>query len=217
MRSRLIYFIPLALMGCDGAQKPTEVESFRSDQPQATTREAKLPDGPFGIAFNKPVPDGFEPLEGQPNHYKTSSPPKKHPDFDEVVVKAFPSIGVCAIRGIGKTINSDGSGAMVRSKVDSLAAALETKYGRGKKNDVCGAGDISCSSEFWMMTLEGGERGYAYLWSKQTEEMKAAGIGSLAVGAAALNIVDSYPIIEFESDQKKACEDASKASSASAH
>lgn len=174
-------------------------------------------DGPFGFEMGQPIDEvaGAEELD-VPGLYRVESPPKPHSDFEVTVLEAYPNTGICMIRGVGRTILGDGAGAAIRSKVDDLASALETKYGQPAKQDICVAGSIKCRSNFWMMTLDDNERRYGYEWSNQNETMKSAGIGKIGVGAMAANIQDTWPVLEFQSADTKACEVARKASSADA-
>ena len=172
-------------------------------------------DGPFGIAMGSPIAEVEDAKAlDKPGFYQVASPPKGHPDFESVVLIAYPQTGICLIRGIGKNLESDGAGIEIRSKVDNLAAALDTKYGKSEKADACAGGDVQCSGEFWMMTMSGGERAYAYQWNKPTNATKI-GIGEITVAAQAADIQTSYPILEFRSNNKDACLKAERSASAS--
>lgn len=179
-------------------------------------KQNKYEDGPFGIAMNNPIPDYIDTDKIENNIFSVKDPPKLHPDFEEIILVAYPDTGICTIRAIGRNLGNDGSGTLIRSKVDALVAALETKYGKGKKADLCLGGDIACTSDFWMMTLTSNERAYATSWETQNDEMKRLGIGSLVVAARALNIQTSYPILEFNSANEGQCETAANKSTASA-
>lgn len=179
------------------------------------TQEISAADGPFGYVMGQSIDRlGLEKMD-RPGYYRTSTPPKPHDDFESVVIEAYPETGICLIRGVGKDIDGDGSGATVRGKVQELAEALATRYGEGKKLDNCSGGDVQCDSQFWMMTLEGGERYYGYEWMRQTEKMKTSDIGSIDVGARAGSISTSYALIEYNSSNKATCDNARRASSAS--
>lgn len=179
--------------------------------------KADARDGPFGFEMGQSIRDvvGAEKIDA-PGLYRVNSPPKSHSDFEAIILEAYPDTGICKIRGIGRDLLGDGAGASIRGKVDDLAKALETKYGAPRKSDRCIADRIKCDPSFWMMTLDDNERVYAYLWESQSEGMKAANIGEIAVGAAATNIQDSYPILEFYSADASACEAARNSSSADA-
>jgi hypothetical protein len=173
-------------------------------------------EGPFGLTLGMKIEDvgGARPLE-KPGFYEVAAPPKPHPDFESVVLIAYPETGICLVRGIGRTIEGDGSGGQIRAKVDGLAAALSTKYGKSAKLDDCSGGDIQCSNEFWMMTLDGGDRAYVYKWTAQNPLMKKNRIGEIYVAASAGNIQASYPMIEFHSEDRTGCTAAERAASAS--
>lgn len=173
--------------------------------------------GPFGIALGSAIDTvpGIKPMD-MPGLFKTATPPKAHPDFETVVLVAYPETGICQIRGIGRTDNNDGAGASIRAKIGRLADALSTKYGAGESISACAGGEVQCQSQFWMMTLQGGERVYGHKWEKQNDAMKDTKIGSIYLVAAAEDISSTYPVLEFHYQDSSRCESAQKALSASA-
>lgn len=179
--------------------------------------EAAVREGPFGFDMGQKIEEvvGAEKLD-RPGFYSVSTPPKPHPDFELVALEAYPETGICMIRGVGRDILGDGAGASIRTKVDSLADALEGKYGEPKKVDFCRSNKIKCQSQFWMMTLDDNERVYGYSWESQNEAMKKSKIGFIGLLGEAANIQDSYPTLEFESSDEDACEAARNAASADA-
>ncbi len=205
-----------------GACKPVDesdalgVDEMSMEEAGEASAPKVVRDGPFGFAMGQPISEVPEAKESEPGFYTVTSPPKPHPDFEMIALEAYPDTGICTIRGIGRDLQSDGGGASIRTKVDSLSEALKTKYGMPRKNDRCYGNDISCRNEFWMMTLSSNERIYGYFWEKPNEAMKAANIGEIAVGAMASNIADTYPVLEFYSEDVEACETARNAVSAEA-
>ena len=119
------------------------------------------------------------------------------------------------IRGVGPTLENDGASSLVRGKVEDLASALATKYGKPEQEDYCVGSDVSCESRFWMMTLNDNERSYGYRW-EGGEKLKAANLASIALAAQANSINSSYVIVEYRGANKTACDAAIKASSAAA-
>lgn len=188
-----------------------------ADAATPSVKSKPVSDGPFGIDFGvaaNTVP-GAKPME-TPGLYETTKPPKSHSDFESVVLAAYPETGICTIRGIGRDIQNDGAGLSIRSQIDSLADALQTKYGVGEKNDSCVGSEISCQGQFWMMTLNDGERFYGYSWEAPNAVMKRNKIQSIYLAARASDINTSYSILEFHSSNQAACEAAKKKLSASA-
>ncbi len=214
------YLLPAACMLLSACSGPTSPEAALTggNTTEAANPEAvdtKVSDGPFGYSMGQSI-DGLklEKME-KPGLYQTSSPPKPHADFETVVLEAYPGVGICQIRGIGKNIEGDGDGSQIRSRVDELAETLATKYGPGKKVDRCSGGDVACDSQFWMMTMINGERFYGYGWDHPNQAMKSANIDSIyAVGNAA-NISASFSIVEYQSSKTKECDTARKKISAS--
>ncbi|MEH6685542.1 MAG: hypothetical protein V7664_13695 [Qipengyuania sp.] len=212
MKSSIFPFICLSLVACSPA---AEGDPLGETSASAEMSSGTAGDGPFGFGMGMPISevDGATRMEN-PTQYRVSSPPKSHPDIEFVILEAYPETGICAIRGIGYDIAADGSGSTVRSKVDQLASALESKYGSQEKIDICTSGDIACASEYWMMTMSQGERAYAYIWDKPSEAMQKAALSNITLAARASSIATSYLVLEFYSDETASCETAQNASSA---
>lgn len=206
------YFGPAILAMAIAACSPANGGDAAEGSAEAAARE-----GPFGFDMGQKIEEvvGAEKLD-RPGLYVVKTLPKPHADFEQVVLEAYPKTGICLIRGIGKDIGSDGAGLSIRSKVDGLKDALETKYGSSKKMDRCGGSQVGCLPQFWVSSLLENERIYAHIWEEQSEGMKSANIGEMVVGAQAANILDTYPILEFYSADEKACEAARNAVSADA-
>jgi hypothetical protein len=202
------------LAGCSA--EPTKPEdAFGSSTAKAgaaKTSAAKPSEGPFGIDLGsdvKSVP-GATAMEGQQNLFETTTPPKSHPDFESVVLVAYAEVGICTIRGIGRNLEGDAAGLNIRTKIETLTEALNTKYGNSEKTDACAGGEVTCESQFWMMTLLQGERYYGFTWKGPSEAMKQNRIREIYLAARAANINDSYPILEFHSADKAKCEQAER-------
>ena len=217
MRDMFTVLVALAAVACSPANDGGALGEGALGQAEEMEEAVEARDGPFGFDMGQSIDEvaGASKLD-TPGFYVVDSAPKAHPDFEAVVLEAYPDTGICMIRGIGRNIVGDGAGSAIRSKVDSLAKALETKYGEPEKGDVCIANRIKCNPDFWMMTLDDNERMYGFRWSKQNEQMSSADIGLLGVQAKAANIQDTYPLLEFQSSNTKTCEAARNASSADA-
>jgi hypothetical protein len=208
----------LCLASCSQGE-PTAAAGNQAAIPSSQPSQAQSPlgDGPFGLSMGAAVDSlqGFTPGE-RPHIYRTSSPPKAHPDFSEVVVVAYPGAGICLIRGVGANIPNDGAGLNIRSKVDELARALQTRYGPGRKVNTCAGSDVACEEQFWMMTLSQNERTYAHVWETQNEAMRKARIGDIYIGAQGAGIDASFPMIEYSSADRKTCAQAAASAGAEA-
>jgi hypothetical protein len=205
----------LLITGCSAGETGDPLGET-GDADLGEVRDQDAHSGPFGYKMGQSVGDIEGAQELEPNLYEVKSPPKPHPDFEAVVLEAFPGPGVCTIRGIGRDLVNDGTGLDIRQKVDALAEALEGKYGKPRKIDVCSGDDITCREDFWMMFLGNGRRAYGYSWDSQNPAMEAAGISSIAVGAQAADISTSYPILEFYSADADKCQAAKNSASAAA-
>ena len=213
--------VVLLLAGCTGESSKSEDAFGAANTTSAAAAEDKkapVPSGPFGFSFGTDISkvEGAKLLEGKTALYSVASPPKPHPDFESVVLEAYPGVGICIIRGIGRDLEGDGAGVQIRTKVDSLAEALATKYGKPKKNDVCSGSEISCQEQFWVMNMTNGERWYGHSWETANAVMKQNGIGEITLAARAADIQTTYPVLEFLSANKAQCAAAAKASAADA-
>jgi hypothetical protein len=172
----------------------------------AVTAEVAAADGPFGIALAGPVAAlrGFQAGD-RPGLYRTNAPPRRHPEFAEVIVTAWPDTGVCRIRGVSHAIRNDGDGSRARDTVDRLAGALEERYGPSETFDTCSASSVACEPEFWMMTLHDGERSYGRAWDRPSEAMRRNGISSIELGVIGVGISESVVAVEYQSSNAGGC------------
>jgi hypothetical protein len=202
--------------GCSPEKKADANSALGASASHPVESTKNVNDGPFGIAMAGAIDDvpGAEPFD-KPGLFKVGNPPKSHPDFESVVLVAYPDTGICQIRGIGRDLANDGSGSLIQSKIDSLSDALTTKYGKPETIDGCSGGDIACDSQFWMMTLLGGDRVYGRKWTLPNDMMKRNKVSEIYLVGNASDIQTSYPILEFHSADKSACKKAEQASSAS--
>jgi len=207
--------LALTIGGCD-VPKVTQQPSDNHNRvaTEGSSKQVAARSGPFGFNMGQSIEGlSLEKLE-KASFYIASSPPKSHPDIETVVIEAYPETGICQIRGVGRDISNDGDGLQVRQQVKDLAGALETKYGSRRLVNRCSGGDIQCRNDFWMMTLNDGERFYGYHWDKAKLADKPGTMGEITVAAAASNINDSYPIVEYHSAKVRECEKARKSVSA---
>lgn len=214
MKYFLVVAAAMGLASCGATEQGDPLGEATTDGAGSMHEDVELRDGPFGYDIGQPLRSIENVDETDGDLRIIESPPKPHPDFESVALIGYSDTGICSIRGIGRNLENDGTGSQIRSKVDELAAALETKYGEPKKVDICQAGDIGCNTNYWMMFLGDGQRSYGYLWEQQNEAMQAANIGSIAVVAKAANIQTSYPVLEFYAADEASCEAAANASSA---
>ncbi len=209
----LLWSLLLSVSGCQEAADSAKLQD--GDTATNSKAIAKSYNGPFGIAIGTKLseldlgePQGDDPLE------RPVKAPRPHPAIEAYAVYGTSETGVCKVFGVGRTNENDGSGAAIRGDIDSLAAALEVKYGKPESSDICSAGDIACQNQFWMMTLAQGQRVYAKQWTKQNEAMKAARIKRIDLMARGLDIQSTDFLIGFTGNNEERCEKAASKESA---
>lgn len=206
---RMILVAGLLLASChsnsSSGRNPRSSEIERRDADKVRTVPSG--NGPFGIEMGSKLSNlgKSEPLP-KAGMFEIKEVGRPDPEMESVLVEAYPTSGVCQIRGIGRDLQNDGAGSSGRAAVEQLAEALRTKYGAGKKLDSCSGGDVACESEFFMMTLRQGERYYGYSW----ENLKGRSdhIGSIYLALSASDSSTTYPVVEYHSDKTTECKAA---------
>jgi hypothetical protein len=107
-----------------------------------------------------------KPVPGKSTFFEITSPPKPQADFPSVIVQAAPAVGVCWIKGLGNTFQSDDFGMSARSHVDAIESVLETKYGKPEPIDFLMSGSLWTEPRYWLMGLKQGDRHYGYHWKR---------------------------------------------------
>lgn len=221
MRTLLVFIAALFVLGCSKSNPATGANSKAAANAPASPAPPPAPatntEGPFGIGMGAdPRVLGGEPA-GKPTFYKIVSPPRPHPDFEYVVVQAAENVGVCWVKGAGRNFNSDDFGVQARSHVDEIEQAMETKYGKPKKNDFLMSGSLWTDGRYWMMGLAKGDRVYSYEWDKaQLGSGASKNMDSIYVGAVALSSDTVYVAVEYAFKNKPQCENAAKRAAADA-
>jgi hypothetical protein len=93
-------------------------------------------DGPFGLDAGL-TKKNIEDMTGQTldvsetstNLYFSKNIPKANSNFESYALVISPSVGLCQIRAIGKTINTDSFGIELKSAFEDLKSSLDSIYG----------------------------------------------------------------------------------------
>ncbi len=194
------------------APAPTDVSA---SQPKATPNENLLPpaDGPFGLqegltlkniedmTGSKPIP-----IEGSTNLYSISTVPKPNSDFEGFGLLISPTVGLCQIRALGKTIQSDSYGLNIKQKFDDLDQILTSKYGAGKKTDFLLSGSIWKEPQDWVMGLKQQERFLMKDWKNAEQTaMKESNLSEVGIQARAVDANSGYIFLEYDFKNTPAC------------
>ena len=162
-------------------------------------------DGPFGLSLSSTAAsldvneEGSNPDVG---FYMLDTVPSPSSDFEIYAVVAHESAGICEIRAVSQTFESDSLGSSATTMADSLAKSLESKYGVAKKTDVCGSSEISCQNQFWAMSVMHGERAYGYEWGPKGK------IREIALYVTSDDLARLSVRLDYQTGDEKKCEAA---------
>ncbi|WP_417635157.1 hypothetical protein, partial [Enterobacter hormaechei] len=133
-------------------QANTVTAAKQTPQPSpAATNSPLLPpgEGPFGLDVGlskKNIEDmtgeDLKPVANSADLYTSASLPKKNADFEAYGLLISPDAGLCQIRAVGKSIDTDSFGIALKSKYEELSDSLSSIYGKADKNDFLISGSI---------------------------------------------------------------------------
>jgi hypothetical protein len=171
--------------------------------------------GPFGVVVETFTPEAYNCVlqDQSSNLFACTGFPKPHPDIENYIASFINGIGLCEIFASSANLPTPGSGASLRSRIDSISEQLSIKYGPSTKIDLLANGSLWTEEQYWMMGLSKGERNYAYLWVDM--EPAVDGIVSIVLNSFAENIESGSFGISFYTTNQNDCETARKANDAS--
>lgn len=192
----------------------------QSPQPAAAHKESssvapdKLPagNGPFGLEqglsvdlIEKMAGESLRVSDGSENLYVLGSPPKPNSSFDTYYLVVSPTVGLCAVRALGKPISTNAYGSQLISRYDEMKSALSGVYGKPQSREYLGEGSIWKEPSDWMTGLYKQERAHWSKWEgKQSSPLKNS-LSAVAVGAIALGHDSGYVRVEYEFSNYGAC------------
>jgi hypothetical protein len=135
---------------------------------------------------------------------RLSSVPSPMSELETYAAVAYPGTGLCEIRAVSRTFDSDSYGNNVKPAMDNLAKLLSSKYGKYEKSDGCSG--YSCN--FFQMSLKSGSAVYAYEWSRKTGATLPANIADVSLVAMPGDYNDTFFRLDYTSSNKQACEAA---------
>jgi len=141
------------------------------------------------------------------------SVPKPMPELNMYAVVAYPETGICEIRTVSKTFDSDAYGVNVRSAIDALSDALDAKYGKHDKSTYCSS---MGSCQFFQMGLRDGSQGYSYTWSKSTGAKLPDDVSEVTLTAMPGEYNDTFYRLDYTSSNREGCRNAERKAKAAA-
>jgi hypothetical protein len=204
--SLMVCAAALLAASCSGSPG-NESQQATSDQkvvaPTDTPKVEGSYDGPFGLKMGEPVSelhfaDGEDDLS---QARLLDSVPRPMAELEKYAVLAYPDVGVCEIRSVSKTFDSDAYGNNIRPAMDELANLLDSKYGAHRKMAACSG--YSC--QFFQMNLKDGSQVYAYEWSKATGAHLPPDISDVSLGAMAGDFNNTFYRLDYTSSKKDEC------------
>lgn len=205
-----------SVAGRSGADSSAAVTSPLANTAQATVQtpvaqssheQAMLvADGPFGLAMGMTK----EMFNGRLTQAKTGlyildKPPIPHDQFESYVVKIGEKSGLCWIKGIGKSIASNGYGLQLKGAFDEFETKLDKRYGVHERTDFLMPASIWKDPEDWMMGLVKADRFLMSAW-KGGKTSLPNDLSAIALIAQAESSSSGYLALEYSFSNKEACD-----------
>jgi hypothetical protein len=188
--------------------RPSVFPSSESNStPVASSQITGKPDllppggGPFGLEVGISG-DIIEKMTGETprlvkeseNLYLLDSAPKPNDAFEQYGLVISPTVGLCVIRGVGKTIQTNNYGHQLQSSYEAMRDSLAAIYGKPKTYDFLMPGSIWKDSNDWMMGLYKQDRTLAAEWKGPGIKNNISGI---TIDARALGTDKGYFVVEY--------------------
>ncbi|BDM23649.1 hypothetical protein KMS_R34060 [Pseudomonas sp. LRP2-20] len=186
-----------------------------SPLPAAGKQAPELPagSGPFGLEAGLSK-DLIERMTGQlltvedeaQSLYMLESPPKPNDAFEQYGLIISPTVGLCQIRAIGKTINTNDYGHQLRDAFNGLQSALTTVYGKPQVLDALMPGSIWKDSRDWMMALRKKDRSLIAEWKSTQSAPLKSDVKNITMVARAQNTDKGYIVAQYSFSNEPTCE-----------
>ena len=160
-------------------------------------------EGPFGITMGSDVASFGCVKLLSPGFYRCRSIPKPQSDFVSYTIQYHKSTGICWVKGIGRDVQTTRSGEPIQAIADDIAKRISQLYGPAKKVDYLLTTSHWSGREYWMMSMQQGERFYSYTWDDAGMKNQIDRI-YVTINTRTLNI--SYVIAEFQFANWRECE-----------
>lgn len=205
---------------------PVPVSSTTSITPEPQPVDQKsdlLPpaDGPFGFAgglskdiIEKMIGEQIVVSNESQNLYRLEHAPKSNPAFETYAVVISPTVGLCQIRAIGKTITTNRFGHQLKSNFDELKSSLTSIYGAPKTLDLLMPGSIWKDPDDWMMGLYKKDRNLVSQWAGTASAPLKNSLESVIMEARALGTDSGFVMLQYSFTNQPQCEAEEKSKTA---
>lgn len=205
---------------------PVPVSSTTSITPEPQSVDQKsdlLPpaDGPFGFAgglskdiIEKMIGEQIVVSNESQNLYRLERAPKSNPAFETYAVVISPTVGLCQIRAIGKTITTNRFGHQLKSNFDELKSSLTSIYGTPKTLDLLMPGSIWKDPDDWMMGLYKKDRNLVSQWAGTASAPLKNSLESVIMEARALGTDSGFVMLQYSFTNQPQCEAEEKSKTA---
>lgn len=180
------------LSSCAPAPSDNETtgQEVAVDSSPPPTVSKPVGDGPFGIDMGQsPKSLDVKPLKA--GWFTVVSPPKPHQFFPEVIVQATDSNGVCFVKGVSETVQTDRHGALAMSEAEKIKSQLDRKYGQADETAYLMPGTLWDEPEDWTMGLLKKERFQYWEWKQKNNSAAWKNLNSISllINAASTDVV----------------------------
>ena len=203
---------------------PVATTATTAPEPQPVAQNLDLlppADGPFGFAgglskdiIEKMIGEQIVVNNESQNLYHLKRAPKSNPAFENYVLVISPTVGLCQIRAIGKTINTNRFGHQLQSDFDELKSSLTSIYGVPKTLDFLMHGSIWKDPDDWMMGLYKKDRNLMAEWAGTATTPLKNSLESVVMEARALSTDSGFVLLQYSFTNQPQCDAEEKSKSA---
>ncbi len=117
-----------------------------------------------------------------------------------------PKAGLCWIKAVAPTIQTNVFGTALRAAFESMEAKLGAVYGKSKRTDLLMSGSIWEDPQYWMQALLSQDRFLMTEWGTTQGSSLKDSLVSVALIASAIDTMSGYIAIEYYFENMKTAE-----------
>lgn len=196
------------------AQSPQPLTNALPQTPAKPAPKIPAGNGPFGLeaGLSKEL---IEKMSGQSlvlsdevqSLYILTAPPKPNDAFEQYALVVSPTVGLCQIRAVGKTIDTNNFGHQLKDRFTTLQASLSAVYGTPLVLDTLMPGSIWKDSRDWMMGLNKKDRSLLAEWAGTPTAPLKSDIEKITMVARAQSSSQGYVMLQYSFKNHKICVD----------